>query len=70
MAIIVGTAGFSYADWRGPFYPDGLPQSAMLEYYAGRFPAVELDYTYYRMPMARTMEAMARRTPDGFEFCV
>jgi len=70
MAIIVGTAGFSYADWRGPFYPADLPQRSMLEYYAQRFKAVELDYTYYRMPLARNMESMAKRTPDQFEFCV
>jgi uncharacterized protein YecE (DUF72 family) len=70
MRIIVGTAGFSYADWRGPFYPPDLPQKAMLEYYATRFPAVELDYTYYRMPEARHLAAMAGRTPESFVYCV
>lgn len=70
VAIIVGTAGFSYPDWRGPFYPPGLPQRAMLEFYAARFRAVELDYTYYRMPLARNLASMADRTPPGFLFCV
>ncbi len=68
--ILVGTAGFSYADWRGVFYPGGLPQSQMLEYYTRRFAGVELDYTYYRMPVAKAMAAMVERTPQGFEFCV
>lgn len=68
--ILVGTAGFSYADWRGAFYPQGLPQGDMLAYYAGKFPGVELDYTYYRMPVAKTLASMVERTPAGFEFCV
>jgi len=68
--IEVGTAGYSYADWRGPFYPPGLPQSQMLEHYARRFSAVELDFTYYRMPSLRTMASMVRRTGPGFTFCV
>jgi len=68
--IAVGTAGFSYADWRGPFYPPALPQAQMLPYYAGRFRAVELDYTYYQMPTARTLQSMVNRTGSGFTFCV
>jgi len=68
--IEVGTAGYSYADWRGPFYPPGLPQAQMLEYYARHFTAVELDFTYYRMPALRTMASMVRRTGPGFTFCV
>lgn len=70
MAVAVGTSGFSYEDWCGPFYPEGTASRQMLEYYAGRFSAVELNYTYYRMPVARAMAAMARRVPEGFEFCV
>lgn len=68
--ILVGTAGFSYTDWRGSFYPQGLPARDMLGFYATRFPAVELDFTYYRMPTAATLASMAKRTPAGFEFCV
>jgi uncharacterized protein YecE (DUF72 family) len=69
-SVLVGTAGFSYADWRGPFYPEGLAAQRMLEFYAGRFGAVELDYTYYRMPVAPAMASLAKRTGEGFEFCV
>lgn len=68
--VIVGTSGYSYADWRGPFYPSGLPQREMLAFYASQFAAVELNYTYYRMPEARSLAAMVERTPEAFEFCV
>lgn len=68
--IQVGTSGFSYKDWIGPFYPPGTQQRAMLEDDATRFDLVELDYTYYTMPVRRTIESLCSRTPDGFTFCV
>lgn len=68
--ILVGTSGFSYKDWCGSFYPDGTRDRDMLAYYASRFPVVELNYSYYRMPDARTLESMASRTGDGFEFLI
>lgn len=68
--IMVGTSGFSYTDWRGAFYPDGLAEREMLAYYATRFPVVELNFSYYQMPNAKTLEAMAARTPAGFEFAI
>lgn len=68
--IYVGTSGYSYKDWVGPFYPEGMESRDYLEYYAARFPCVEIDYTYYRPPEARTFASMARRTPPGFRFAV
>lgn len=68
--VLVGTSGFSYADWKGVFYPETLPKGTMLPYYAGQFPVVELDYTYYQMPAAKTLQSMADRTPEDFLFCV
>lgn len=68
--IYVGTCGFSYKEWVGPFYPHGLPQEKMLEFYAERFSAVEIDSTYYAIPKPALFAAMARRTPDGFRFTV
>lgn len=68
--ILVGTSGFSYLDWTGVFYPPGTGRPEMLPYYATRFSLVELDYTYYQMPNARTMAAMAAKTPPAFTFCV
>jgi uncharacterized protein YecE (DUF72 family) len=68
--ILVGTSGFSYADWRGSFYPEGLGQKDMLAFYARRFPVVELNFSYYRMPTARTLAGMEAQTPPGFEFLI
>ena len=64
----IGTSGFSYEDWVGSFYPEGLPKRAYLRFYAQHFSACELNFTYYRMPNARTLEAMATKTPDHFLF--
>lgn len=68
MIITLGTCGYSYKDWIGPVYPRGTTSSEMLEVYAQRFAAVEIDSTYYRVPSSKTFESMARRTPDGFRF--
>ena len=66
----VGTCGFSYRDWVGPFYPSGLKAQSMLDYYAARFSAVEIDSTYYAIPKPTLFESMARRTPKDFRFTV
>ncbi|NPV52672.1 MAG: DUF72 domain-containing protein [Firmicutes bacterium] len=68
--ILIGTSGFSYKDWIGEFYPTGIKAGDMLRHYATRFPAVELDFSYYTMPSARTMASLDRKTPDGFCFCI
>ncbi|MFQ6096564.1 MAG: DUF72 domain-containing protein [Armatimonadota bacterium] len=68
--IHVGTSGFSYDDWVGPFYPDSLPKRDRLRYYARRFGCVEVNFTYYRMPNARTLSAMAAKTGDDFRFVI
>lgn len=68
--IQVGTSGFSYKDWRGVFYPDGMADGDLLAYYATRFSAVELNFTYYQMPGIRSIEGLCRKTPDAFTFCV
>ena len=65
-----GTSGFSYEDWIGPFYPEGIAKQDMLRYYAERFGCVEVNFTYYRMPNARTLEQMAAKTPPDFRFVV
>ncbi len=66
--ILVGTCGYSYADWIGPFYPAGTKANGMLGFYARRFAAVEVDSTYYRVPAAKTIDSMVRRTPPLFRF--
>lgn len=68
--IYVGTSGFSYRDWIGPFYPEGMRQADMLSFYCAQFPVVELDFTYYRMPGARTIGGIERKTPSGYRIIV
>lgn len=68
--VHLGTSGYSYADWVGPFYPEGTPARDYLAYYARPFAAVEVDYTYYRMPSARTLAGMARKVGPGFKFAL
>jgi uncharacterized protein YecE (DUF72 family) len=68
--IHVGTCGYSYADWKGPFYPPTIRPSEMLAFYARAFTAVEIDSTYYRVPGQATFAALAARVPHGFRFCV
>ncbi len=67
---LVGTSGYSFDDWVGTFYPADTQKKNMLERYVEHFETVEVNYTYYRMPTARTMESLARRTPGGFVFWV
>jgi uncharacterized protein YecE (DUF72 family) len=68
--IHVGTSGYSFADWVGPFYPPGTRSSAFLEYYATQFSCVEVNATYYRIPPPATLAGMAARTPEKFRFIV
>jgi uncharacterized protein YecE (DUF72 family) len=68
--ILIGTSGYSFADWVGPFYPPGTRSPEFLPYYSRHFGVVEVNATYYRMPGARMLEQMERKTPDGFRFVV
>ena len=68
--IHIGTSGYSYDDWVGPFYPAEVPKNAWLAFYAREFSAVEVNFTYYRLPDARTLGAMAAKTSPGFLFTV
>jgi len=70
VSIVVGTCGFSYRDWVGPFYPLGTKSADMLEYYARSFAAVEIDSTYYAIPKPELFARMAARTPERFIFTV
>jgi len=64
----IGTSGYSYPDWKGEFFPAKLKQSEMLPFYAQEFDTVEINYTFYRMPAASALVAMAAKVPDGFVF--
>jgi uncharacterized protein YecE (DUF72 family) len=70
MAILVGTSGFDYRDWRGPFYPRFIKPSDRLAFYAEQFDTVELNVTFYRMPAASTFRGWRDAVSDGFVFAV
>jgi uncharacterized protein YecE (DUF72 family) len=62
----VGTSGYNYPEWKGTFYPETMPASKMLPYYAERFDTVEINYTFYRTPTAPILQGWAAATPDRF----
>ncbi len=68
MQILTGTSGYSYKEWKGPFYPEDLPASKFLEYYATRLPAVEINNTFYRMPKPEVLGKWADQTGPDFRF--
>jgi uncharacterized protein YecE (DUF72 family) len=70
MRVRAGTSGFSYAAWRGRFYPPEVSAPRMLGYYAGRLPTVEVNATFYRMPAAKTLAGWRAEVPDGFTFAL
>jgi uncharacterized protein YecE (DUF72 family) len=61
--VYLGTSGYSYDDWIGPFYQPGIRKPQMLEYYQHFFPASELNYTYYTMPRASTLFQIRNKAP-------
>lgn len=68
MRVLVGTSGYNYPEWKGTFYPPKLPAAQMLKYYAERLHAVEINYTFYRMPNAKTVAGWSEATPPDFTF--
>jgi uncharacterized protein YecE (DUF72 family) len=70
MSLVVGTSGWAYDHWRGDFYPEGLPKAHWFDYYVERFPTVEVNYTFYRLPSDRTISSWRARTPQGFLFAL
>ena len=68
--IRLGTSGYSFQDWIGPFYPPGIEKGQMLNFYAQKFSTVEVNSTYYRIPHPAVFYHMAEKTPDNFDFIV
>lgn len=66
--LYLGTQGFSFKDWVGPFYPEGTSSRSYLEVYARHFSAVEIDSTFYGVPRATTIRGWYQRTPTDFKF--
>jgi uncharacterized protein YecE (DUF72 family) len=70
MRVYIGTSGYNYPEWRGTFYPEGFPAKQMFGFYSERFSSVEINYTFYRMPTAKTTEGWRSQAPEGFAYAL
>jgi uncharacterized protein YecE (DUF72 family) len=70
VAVIIGTSGWQYRDWRGRFYPTKLPQRLWLEHYCRFFATVESNAAFYRLPELATFASWRERTPPEFRWAV
>jgi len=66
--ILVGTSGWHYESWRGPFFPAGLSLKNQLQYYSGQFSTTELNGVFYRTPSLDAVKAWRSQTGDEFVF--
>jgi uncharacterized protein YecE (DUF72 family) len=66
----IGTSGYDYPEWRGPFYPPELPAARIFEHYRRSFDTVEINSTFYHFPRASTIEMWRERAGPGFLYAV
>ena len=66
--VLIGTSGWHYESWRGPFFPKGLPLKKQLEYYSGQFGTTELNGVFYRTPSFEAVKGWRAQTGDDFVF--
>lgn len=69
-SIRLGTQGWNYDAWVGPFYPENTKVVDFLQVYSRAFDTVEVDSTFYAVPPSRTIRSWAQRTPPGFLFAL
>jgi uncharacterized protein YecE (DUF72 family) len=67
--IHIGTSGWSYKHWNGIFYPEEVKADKYLEYFITEFNCVELNSSFYHLPLKSTVEGWMKRTPENFTFC-
>jgi len=70
MKLNAGTSGYAFKEWKGSFYPPDLKDDAMLGYYASKFPTVEINNTFYRLPKEGVLHAWAAQVPEPFTFAI
>lgn len=66
--LYLGTSGWSYADWKGSFYPPKTSSKERLEFYAQQYKSVEINSTFYGMPTLQTVQSWRMQSPEGFVF--
>jgi uncharacterized protein YecE (DUF72 family) len=70
MNLYVGTSGYSYKEWKGPFYPPKLPAKQMLPFYSQHFRTVEINYTFRRLPTVSVLDGWAAAVRADFRFAL
>jgi uncharacterized protein YecE (DUF72 family) len=68
--IYIGTSGWHYQHWKGPFYPEDLPDKRLFEYYLKHFQTAEINNTFYQLPQKKTFTQWRESAPEGFLFAV
>lgn len=66
--LFVGTSGFAFKEWKGPFYPEGTTDKQMLAYYSSKLGSVEINYSFRRLPSESTLETWKGQSSDNFRF--
>jgi uncharacterized protein YecE (DUF72 family) len=68
--VIAGASGYSFKEWKGPFYPEKMKPEEMLPFYSARLPTVEINNTFYQMPKTAMLENWLKITPEPFRFAI
>jgi uncharacterized protein YecE (DUF72 family) len=70
MQLRAGTSGFAFKEWKGSFYPEKMKDAEMLSFYATKFPVVEINNTFYRLPRESVLVEWASQVPEDFTFSI
>jgi uncharacterized protein YecE (DUF72 family) len=68
--LLAGTSGYAFKEWKGNFYPAGLKDAGMLGFYASKFPTVEINNTFYKLPRENVLLDWASQVPNEFTFAI
>jgi uncharacterized protein YecE (DUF72 family) len=68
--LLAGTSGYAFKEWKGTFYPADVKDAGMLGYYATRFPTVEINNTFYRLPRENVLQDWSSQVPESFTFAI
>ena len=70
MRLLAGTSGYSFKEWKGSFYPEDIKADGMLSFYATKFPTIEINNTFYRLPKENVLREWASQVPPEFTFAL
>jgi uncharacterized protein YecE (DUF72 family) len=70
MKLHAGTSGFAFKEWKGSFYPTDMKDDGMLGFYSSKFPTVEINNTFYRLPKEGVLQSWAAQVPEPFTFAI